>query len=144
MAKDQRPTTRDLLTKHGMIINGIRHLSPTESLETLKEGAILVDVRPEALTWMKVFDIKGIIYCPHLEFKKHFKLIPKEKTVILADAVGLRSKECVEILLKNGYDKVANMAGGITDWEHDGLPLLKDKGRELNGPCLCMLRPKKG
>jgi rhodanese-related sulfurtransferase len=127
----------------GMMINGMLHLSPRESLEAVREGAILVDVRPESLTWIKVFDVEGIIYCPHQEFSKHFDLIPQDKFVILADAVGLRSKECVEILMKNGYSRVANMAGGIADWEQDGLPLLKDKGRELNGPCLCMLRPKK-
>ena len=126
-----------------MIINGMRHLSPKESFEEIREGAILVDVRPEALTWMKSFDVEGVIYCPHTEFAKHFDLIPKDKPVILADAVGLRSKECVEKLMKNGYEKVSNLSGGITDWEHDGLPLLKDKGKELNGPCLCMLRPPK-
>jgi hydroxyacylglutathione hydrolase len=126
-----------------MVINGIRHLSPRESLEAIKDGAILVDVRPEVLTWMKTFDVEGIIYCPHIEFVKHFENIPRDKAVILADAVGLRSKECIEILMKNGYRQVANMSGGIMDWEQDGLPLLKDRGRELNGPCLCMLRPKK-
>ena len=135
--------TNNLLANRGMVIEGIRYLSPRESLEAIKAGAILVDVRPEALTWMKAFNVEGIIYCPHLEFSKHFNNIPKDKAVILADAVGLRSKECVEILLNNGFMNVASMAGGITDWEQDGLPLIKDKGRELNGPCLCMLRPKK-
>ncbi len=135
--------TNDLFANRGMVINGMRHLSPRESMEAIKEGAILVDVRPEALTWMKAFDIDGVIYCPHPEFAKHFKNIPADTAVILADAVGLRSKECVDVLLKNGYRYVAYMAGGITDWEQDGLPLVKDKGRELNGPCLCMLRPKK-
>ena len=135
--------TNNLLANRGMVIAGIRYLSPRESLEAIKTGVILVDVRPEALTWMKAFNVEGIIYCPHLEFSKHFNNIPKDKAVILADAVGLRSKECVEILLNNGFMNVASMAGGITDWEQDGLPLIKDKGRELNGPCLCMLRPKK-
>ena len=134
---------RNPITDRGMLINGILHLSPKESFEAARESAVIVDVRPEALTWMKAFDMDGVIYCPHTEFAKHFQNIPKDILVILADAVGLRSKECVEILIKNGYEKVANMAGGITDWEHDGLPLIKDKGRELNGPCLCMLRPKK-
>ena len=135
--------TNDLLANRGMIINCMRHLSPTETKEAILDGAILVDVRPEPLTWMKAFDIEGVIYCPHPEFAKLFKNIPVDKAVIIADAVGLRSKECVEILLKNGYRNVANLAGGITDWEQDGLPLLKDRGRELNGPCLCMLRPGK-
>lgn len=119
------------------------HLSPKESLEAIREGALLVDVRPEPLTWIKTFDVDEIIYCPHQQFSSHYDKIPRDRDIILADSVGLRSKECVEILMKNGYIKVANMAGGITDWEHDGLPILKEKGRELNGPCLCMLRPKK-
>jgi rhodanese-related sulfurtransferase len=133
----------DILTGKGMVIGGIRHMSPRETLEAIESGAILVDVRPPLQLMMKAFDVEGIIYCSHLEFKTSFSCIPKDRPVILADAVGLRSKECVNILLENGYRQVASMAGGIVDWEQDGLPLLKNPGSQLNGPCLCMLKPKK-
>jgi rhodanese-related sulfurtransferase len=129
--------------ERGMLINGMRHLSPTESLEAIKEGAILVDLRNEDLVNMKAFAVEGIIYCPYRDFEKNYSVIPADKTVILADSVGLRSKECVQVLLDHGYTLVANMAGGIMDWEKDGLPLDRDRKKDLNGPCMCMLRPGK-
>lgn len=131
----------NILTDFGMVINGMRHLSATESVEAIKNGALLVDVRPEPLVNIKAFAVEGIIFCPYFEFEKDHAVIPKDKPVILADAAGLRSKECVKILQDKGYKLVANMAGGIMDWERDGLPVIKNPGKELNGPCLCMLRP---
>ncbi len=131
----------DLLSAFGMVINGIRHLSPKEAAEALKLGAVLVDVRPPLQLMMKSFDVEKIIYCSHTDFKSGYSCIPKDKPVILADAVGLRSQECTKILIENGYSQVASMAGGIMDWEHDGLPLLKNPGSQLNGPCMCQLRP---
>jgi rhodanese-related sulfurtransferase len=131
----------DLLAKRGMIINGMRHFSPTETVEAIKEGAILVDVRPEPLVNIKAFAVEGIICCPYHDFEENIKVIPVDKPVILADAAGLRSKECVKILMDRGYTNVANMAGGIMDWERDGFPVVKNPGKEFNGPCVCMLRP---
>jgi rhodanese-related sulfurtransferase len=131
----------DFLAKWGMVSGGMRHLSATETIEATKEGAILVDVRPEPLVAIKAFAVEGIVYCPYHDFEENWKVIPMDKPVILADAAGLRSKECVKILLDRGYKNVANMAGGIMDWERDGFPVVKNPGKELNGPCLCMLRP---
>jgi rhodanese-related sulfurtransferase len=127
--------------KRGMIINGMRHLSPKESLEEIREGAILVDLRNEDLVGMKAFDVENTIHCRYYEFEKHFQDLPTDKDLILADSVGLRSKECVQVLLDHGYTQVANLAGGIMDWERDGLPIIRNRGKELNGPCLCMLKP---
>jgi rhodanese-related sulfurtransferase len=124
-----------------MIINGMRHLSPKESLEEIKEGAILVDLRNEDLVGMKAFDVENTIHCLYHEFEKHFQDLPTDKDLILADSVGLRSKECVQVLLDHGYTRVANLAGGIMDWERDGLPIIRNRGKELNGPCMCMLKP---
>ena len=131
----------NMLEKWGMIISGMRHLSPTETVDAIKAGAILLDVRPEPLVAIKAFAVEGILYCPYFDFEEHLSMIPKNKPVILADAAGLRSKECVKLLMDKGYTNVANMAGGIMDWERDGLPVIKNPGKELNGPCLCMLRP---
>ena len=131
----------DVLTRWGMVSGGMRHLSATETVEAIKEGAILIDVRPEPLVAIKAFAVEGILYCPYFDFEDNLGAIPRDKPVILADAAGLRSKECIKILLDRGYKNVANMAGGIMDWERDGFPVVKNPGKELNGPCLCMLRP---
>jgi len=131
----------DLLSKWGMVSGGMRHLSATEAADAIKQGAILVDVRPEPLVAIKAFAVEGIIFCPYFDFEENLGTIPLDKPVILADAAGLRSKECLQILINKGYTHTANLAGGIMDWERDGFPVIKNPGKELNGPCLCMLRP---
>ena len=41
-----------------------------------------------------------------------------------------------------GYDNVANMAGGIVDWERDGLPINTDVNYRLSGSCMCQLKAR--
>ncbi len=44
----------------------------------------------------------------------------------------------------HGYENVANMAGGIVDWERDGLPLTTDISNRLSGSCMCQLKAREG
>jgi len=48
----------------------------------------------------------------------------------------------MEFLLKKGFSNLANLAGGIVDWERDGLPLRIDRTEQLDGSCVCQLRPR--
>ena len=80
---------------------------------------------------------------PYDQINQNISLLPSDTSIIVADAVGLHSKEIVFVLLKNGFENVANLAGGIVDWECDGMPLKVDKDFELNGACVCRLRTKK-
>jgi len=41
-----------------------------------------------------------------------------------------------------GFENIANMAGGMVEWERDGLPLKIDKTERLSGSCACMLRKR--
>jgi rhodanese-related sulfurtransferase len=62
--------------------------------------------------------------------------------VIVADSVGLRSKSAVKFLMDNGFANVANLNGGILDWEHDGMPIIVDLNKQLSGSCTCRLKPR--
>ena len=64
--------------------------------------------------------------------------------LIFADSGGLRSKEAVVLLKDKGYKKIANMAGGIVEWERDGLPLKTNVEERLSGSCMCQLKPREG
>ena len=133
----------DCFGNKGFISNGVLHLTPMEAWQAIQDGAILVDVRPEFQVKMKSFAVPNIIFCPYDEIQRQFDLLPRKKFLVLADAVGLRSKECINFLKEKGFINISNLAGGIMDWEKDGLPLDKDPSRQLNGPCVCMLRSKK-
>jgi rhodanese-related sulfurtransferase len=127
----------------GLMINSVLHLSAKESYLLCAKGAIILDVRRDFMIQYKIFDVKEVIYCTYDTIWENISLLPKDKPLIIADAVGLHSREIVMTLLKNGFDNVANLAGGIVDWERDGMPIKIDKGFEMSGACVCRLKTKK-
>ena len=68
--------------------------------------------------------------------------MPDDRPLVFADSVGLRSREGVIFMNSHGYENVANMAGGIVDWERDGLPMTTDINYRLSGSCVCQLKAR--
>jgi rhodanese-related sulfurtransferase len=126
----------------GFFSHGVHNLTPWESFELCEKGAIIVDVREEYLSAFKIFKVENVLYLPCSHLEELYKELPADKTLIFADAVGLRSREGVVFMNAHGYKNVANMAGGIVDWERDGLPLTTDINNRLSGSCMCQLRAR--
>lgn len=123
---------------------GFLNLTPREAYkEAIENNAVIIDVRETALIDYKQFDVPNVIYAPNSELKKHFSKLPTDQPLIIADSVGLRSKEAMLFLLSKGYSNIANLAGGLVEWDRDGLPLKIDQGEALSGACVCRLRPRK-
>jgi rhodanese-related sulfurtransferase len=125
----------------GFIIDGLRHLSPKQAYECCLNGATIVDVREDYEIAIKDFGINGKLFCPFTDFEKLCNTLPKDRTLIIADCVGIHSKDAALILIEKGYPQVANMAGGIVDWERDGLPMKKDV-EMMDGPCPCQIKSR--
>jgi rhodanese-related sulfurtransferase len=132
----------DLFRNYGIISNGILHVSPREAFELSGKGAIIIDVREEHLRSFKSFDVPGLIYFPKSKLNGDYENLRTEKYLIFADTVGLRSKEAIIFLKGKGFERIANMAGGIVDWEREGLPVTTDISARLSGSCMCQLRPR--
>jgi rhodanese-related sulfurtransferase len=128
--------------KTGFFAHGVLNLTPIESFELCEKGAIIVDVREEYMNSFKMFKVEKLFYLPYSELDKYFSDLPKDKPLIFADAVGLKSRESVLFMESHGYKNIANMAGGIVDWEKDGLPINTDLTVRLSGSCMCQLRPR--
>jgi rhodanese-related sulfurtransferase len=131
---------KDFFQEMGFEINGIRHLSAREAFAAISKGAFLVDVRKEDQVLMKTFKVENYIICPLELLDENIESFPKEKPLIVSDATGLHSKEAVTKLINAGF-MVANLAGGIMDWEQDGFPVNKDPNEQMSGQCPCMLKP---
>jgi rhodanese-related sulfurtransferase len=130
-------------SSRGFISSGFFNLTPSEAYkEATVGGAVLVDVREERLTGYKRFDVPVVIYMPKSRMHDDFEYLPDDKPLIIADSVGLRSHEVMEFLLSKGFTNIANLAGGIVDWEKDRLPLKIDLSEQLSGSCVCQLRPR--
>jgi rhodanese-related sulfurtransferase len=132
----------DYFNNKGLLIAGMTHLSGSEALETANNGGLLVDLRDPIETDYKKFDVPEVLYLPAPELKERLSELPKDCPLILADSVGLHSKEAVRYLMDQGFTNAANLNGGILDWEHDGMPIKIDNSKKLSGSCTCRLRPQ--
>jgi len=128
----------------GFNSHGVLNLTPSESFELCRKEAVIIDVREAYMNSFKMFNVPKVLYLPLSELKSTYSQLPHDIPLIFADAVGLKSREGVLFMTEHGYDNVANMAGGIVDWERDGLPLTTDINARLSGSCMCQLKPREG
>lgn len=115
------------------------HISGREAQPILENGGIILDVRP-SYELIRLFDVNAVLYCPYNEIADRYEELQKDKILITADAVGIRSKEVAEFLVQKGYKNIYHLAGGIVDWERLGCPVTTDKSRILSGSCMCQLK----
>lgn len=113
----------DIFKGKGITTNNILHLSATDAYECCKNGAIIIDVREELMSQIKTFDIVETKSFPLKKLPLQIKDLPTDRYLIFADATGLRSKTAVELAKEQGYTKIANLAGGLVEWERDGMPV---------------------
>lgn len=119
----------------------IHNLTPSEALIVCNEGALLLDVREEYINQYKKINVPCMMQIPLSQLESKLGNLPKDKKIVIADSAGLRSKEAYILMKKKSFTMIENLAGGIVEWEHDGLPLLFDNAEKLTGSCMCQLKP---
>ncbi|PKN95100.1 MAG: hypothetical protein CVU43_24445 [Chloroflexi bacterium HGW-Chloroflexi-5] len=125
------------------ISSGFPNLTPRDAYEILSQGkAILLDVRDPAFVAFKQFDVPEVLTCHYKLLSEFIIHLPASRPLIIADAVGLFSNESTKMLIEVGFSKVANLAGGMVEWERDGLPVVTNINERLSGSCVCQLRPR--
>ena len=132
----------NIFKDYGIVSSGILNVSPREAFELVRKGALIVDVREENLRSFKSFDVPEVVSLPKSKIAEEYGNLPSDRYMIFTDTVGLRSKEAVIFLKEKGFEKIANLAGGIVDWERDGLPVTTDITTRLSGSCMCQLKPR--
>lgn len=92
-----------------------------------KEDELIIDTRTQEE--YEFGHIQGAINIPVDELRNRLSDIPKEKTIIVYCAVGLRGYIAGRILKQHGYEKVYNLSGGyktysavLTDLEYGCTP----------------------
>ncbi len=130
--------------EHGFISSGFLNLSAREAFQEATENdGIIIDVRELRLAGYKRFDVPKVVNIPLSTLIDCYKDLPVDIPLIIADTVGLRSHEAMEFLKGKGFNNIANLAGGIIEWERDGLPVKKDISEQLDGSCICQLKPRR-
>ncbi len=109
----------------------IENLTPAQAAAEMEnEGAVLIDVR-EADELTSSGRIPGSIHIPRgmLEFRAdptssyHQPPLDPSKRVILHCTSGGRSALSALALKQLGYERAANLDGGMTAWKEAGLPI---------------------
>lgn len=101
----------------------VREISPAAAKRLIEEGALLIDVREPAEIAAQAFDVQGIITIPLGQLPARLVDIPRDRDLILACKAGGRSYNAAGFLLSQGYERVANLEGGIMLWASQGLPV---------------------
>ena len=97
-------------------------ISAPLAMERLATGAPLaVDVRGPGERAQKY--VEGSLSVPLNHLVERVKDLPKDRPLLVYCAGGYRSSIAASILQKHGFDRVSEIAGGITAWETSGLPV---------------------
>ncbi|GAC1417802.1 MAG: rhodanese-like domain-containing protein [Candidatus Velthaea sp.] len=99
-----------------------KDVSPVEAQACLAAGAVLYDVR-EHDEW-EAAHVANSSLIPLDTVPERIGEIPRDRDVILICRSGRRSGLAQQTLKKHGYDRVANLTGGILAWEEAGLPVV--------------------
>ena len=107
--------------------SAIPTIDVTEADRRRREDApspLVIDVRePNEFATVRLED--GVALVPLSQFGQRWQELPRDRPLLLMCAAGGRSAAATAHLLRNGYTDVANVAGGITQWERAGLPVRK-------------------
>lgn len=132
------------MAEPGMVIQGLRFLSPAEARAALDDGALLLDLRSEDLFAMKRFQVPEALHIPHRELPQRFAEVPAGRRLVLADSSGVFLRAAAALLQARGFDQVACLNGGMLAWDQQGLPVAADPAALLQGECACVMKSRKG
>ncbi len=109
------------------IARGGRSVSPQELVNLVnRSGAVVIDVRdPNEYSQGHIVDAINV---PHgalggrlAELEKY-----KEKSIILACKMGQHAGAAGTLLRKAGFQNVARLKGGISEWRNQNLPMVRN------------------
>ncbi|MHB1376644.1 MAG: rhodanese-like domain-containing protein [Candidatus Humimicrobiaceae bacterium] len=125
-SKQEDSTSQEIsATQTSLAKNEIQNVSVDDVSAMLKDKNkyFLLDVRTQEE--YKGGFIENSILIPVAELKSRLSEIPSNKPIIVYCASGNRSKQAAQILVKNNFNPVYNMLGGITEWGKRGYPVVK-------------------
>jgi rhodanese-related sulfurtransferase len=96
-------------------------ISVSQAAEKRDQGAFILDVREQS-EW-DAFHIPGATLIPLGQLPDRLNEVPKNREVVVVCRTGHRSAQGRDILRNAGYTLVTSMAGGVTQWQSQGLAI---------------------
>jgi glyoxylase-like metal-dependent hydrolase (beta-lactamase superfamily II)/rhodanese-related sulfurtransferase len=110
---------------------GVPEIHPTWAVENLA-GLVVLDVREPEEFDGELGHIEGAELVPLGTLRESLESRAKHVPIVTVCRSGARSAQAALILEKAGFDKVANLAGGMIGWRAAGLPV--DSGTSSRPP----------
>ena len=101
--------------------SGILEVSP-EWVATHLDQVVVLDVRNATEQAEEPAEIAGTINIPLHQLRGRLTEIPLDRPVMALCRSGRRSAMAFSILREAGWERVANIQGGLLRWEAEGLP----------------------
>jgi molybdopterin/thiamine biosynthesis adenylyltransferase/rhodanese-related sulfurtransferase len=124
------PNYRELLQQ---VKAEVDEVDATRARELVDSGeALVVDVR-EQDEWDEGH-IPGAVHIPrgHLESRIERAAPDSDQSIVVYCSAGNRSAFAAKTLAELGYDDVASLAGGFTDWKRNGFPVQLQAGLDAS------------
>ncbi|MDN5348668.1 MAG: hypothetical protein PWQ54_64 [Bacteroidales bacterium] len=104
--------------------DNVSHIAPVEAYEIIKSGeAIILDIREDWEVQQGRPNLsEHIMHIPMSQIIHHLASLPKDKTIVVMCAHGIRSVQLVAYLKENSQLDVINMDGAFEQWEIQNLP----------------------
>ncbi|HEY9076738.1 MAG TPA: rhodanese-like domain-containing protein [Anaerolineaceae bacterium] len=97
-------------------------ISIQKAAEMRDQGAFILDVREQS-EWDE-YHIPGATLIPLGQVQSRVNEVPKDKPIVVVCRSGNRSKEGRDKLAAAGFTQVTSMAGGVSQWRSQGLPVV--------------------
>lgn len=103
----------------------IKEISANEAKELLTESALLLDVREQDEIQQKAFVHDEVLNIPFSIFDENYGELPKDRKIVVACHLGIRSLRVAQFLVIQGWDEanIFSLEGGIEAWKQAGLPV---------------------
>jgi rhodanese-related sulfurtransferase len=118
----------------------IRRLTPTETVEAVRRGALLIDLRPTEYRWREG-EVSGAIPVPRHVFEWRLdpdseyrlpELTSPDQEVVLMCSEGYSSALSADLAQRElGLRNVADLEGGFAAWKEAGLPWISHAPKQL-------------
>jgi rhodanese-related sulfurtransferase len=93
-----------------------KDFTPLELIQEMekKKDFILLDVREPVE--LKICHLENAMHVPMGQIPAKIEDLPKDKDLVVFCHMGIRSKQVMRFLRKNGFSRVFNLRGGIDRW----------------------------
>ncbi len=105
-------------------LEGVKHISVENAHKLIaNDEAFFIDVREKAEHKAEYFDFNNVFLYPLSSIMDNIQFIPHGVSLVIVCNEGVRSTKVANLLLRQGFQTVANLDGGIFEWRKQGFPI---------------------